>query len=77
MTTCATVSEDDLTCRWTHCEIAPSHPNMGHCQHATGLLVCNAQTTVTHTCDGKSRSTYACNTGDDCCSGKCNGNVCD
>jgi hypothetical protein len=77
MTMCAAVTPADTTCRWTHCEIAPAHPNMGHCGHAVGQLVCNATTTISHTCQGKSQSSYACDTGDDCCSGKCNHNICD
>jgi hypothetical protein len=74
---CDAATVDDLTCRWTHCEIAATHPNQGHCGHAIGEVFCNAKTVVSSTCSDKSQSSYACDTGDDCCSSKCNHNVCD
>lgn len=74
---CGQATVDDLTCRWTHCEIAATHMNAGHCGHAIGEVFCNAKTVITSTCSNKSQSTYACDTGEDCCSGKCNHNVCD
>lgn len=76
-TACDEATVDDLTCRWTHCEIAATHPNGGHCGHAIGEVFCNAKTVITNTCSDKSQSSFACDTGDDCCSGKCNHNVCD
>ena len=74
---CAQATVEDLTCRWTHCEIAGSHVNAGHCAHAIGEVFCNAKTVITSTCSEKSQSSFACDTGNDCCSGKCNHNVCD
>jgi len=77
---CATACANavhDLTCRWTHCEMAGAHPGEQHCGHAIGEGQCNAKVTIAHSCPDKSQSSYACDSGDDCCSGKCNHNVCD
>jgi hypothetical protein len=65
-----------LSCRLGHCQVAGIHPEEGHCDHAVGKLGFCPSRDVRNTCTDKSQSNFACEKPSDCCSGQCDGNIC-
>jgi hypothetical protein len=70
---CKMLDAEVVSCRRTHCEIAPHDLKLPHCDHAVGTLTCSDTTPPTRpsTCRSKSLKGFYCATGDDCCSGAC------
>jgi hypothetical protein len=70
---CKTLDPEVVSCRRTHCDIAPHDSKLPHCDHAVGLQTCSATTPPVRptTCRNKSLKGFYCATGGDCCSGAC------
>jgi hypothetical protein len=70
---CKTLLPDVVTCRRTHCEIAPRDPTLPHCDHAVGIQTCLSSVVQTRPvdCQDKSLTGYYCQVDSDCCSNAC------
>jgi hypothetical protein len=64
---------DMIYCRWKHCEAQPDGNH--HCDHATGIT--NCRPISPNKCSDRTHSGFPCRVDRECCSGTCNGNVCD